>query len=360
MKALIAGGGTGGHLMPSLAIGTALRELGVDVVLVGAERGLEATLLPEREFPFHLLPTQPLYRKQVWKNARWPVLGVRVMARSRKVLAAEHPDIVVGTGGYASGPLLLAARLKGRPIALQEQNAYPGLATRLMARHSDGIFLGYPEAAAHLNTARAEVFDYGNPIVPPPATRKERATAKEELGLDPAAPVVMVMGGSQGSVAINRVVARALNDGKLHGCGFIWSTGENSWNEFSHFATHPNTAVRAFWDPISDAYAAADVVVSRSGAMSTADFCAWGLPAILIPLPTAAEDHQTPNALALEAAGAARHLPQKDLTPATLVEAVLALLGNRSQLDEMRAAATGRARPDSARRIASQLVEMMR
>lgn len=359
MKVLIAGGGTGGHLMPALAIGAALRELEVEVVLVGAERGVETSILPCRDFPFHLLPLEPIYRREWWKNFKWALIGPKLLSRCIRLLKDESPDLVVGTGGYASGPVLFAARILGIPFALQEQNALPGIATRWLAPHARQVHLGFPEAADLLNVKRGEIFDFGNPVSPPDEPRRDRREMKKNLGIDPSLPVVFITGASQGSLAINRAVAGMLNDGKLSRFGFTWSTGAATWNEFSHFTANPNVVVREFWDPISEAYATADLIVSRAGAMSTAEFCAWGLPSVLIPLPSSAADHQTTNAVALERAGVAKHLPQEMLNPASLAATISELFEAGSQLDDMGRLAAERGQPDSAGKIASQLVEIV-
>jgi UDP-N-acetylglucosamine--N-acetylmuramyl-(pentapeptide) pyrophosphoryl-undecaprenol N-acetylglucosamine transferase len=360
MRVVIAGGGTGGHLMPALAIATALRTLRPDVepVLVGAERGVEATLLPTRAFRYHLLPAQPIYRRQWWRNARWPLLLPRLWAACRRVLDAERPAFVVGTGGYAAGPMLFAAARRRIPIALQEQNARPGVATRWAARWARQIHLGFPEARDLLRVGAAtEVFAPGNPIAPP--APQSRAAARAELGLAESGPVALAMGGSQGSRAINAALAQALDEGRLSDVSLLWSTGATT--HAMHASRHrpPAVQIRPFWDPIAQAYAAADVVLARAGAMTLAELAAWGLPSILIPLPTAAADHQTANAVAFAKAGAAIHLPESALTAERLAEAIHRVLGDVGRRGTMAAAARARGRPDAANAIAERLLTLL-
>ncbi|MGH7607386.1 MAG: UDP-N-acetylglucosamine--N-acetylmuramyl-(pentapeptide) pyrophosphoryl-undecaprenol N-acetylglucosamine transferase, partial [Gemmatimonadales bacterium] len=150
MKIVIAGGGTGGHLMPALALARAATEAGHQPVLVGAVRGIEAQILPRHPYPFHLLPMEPLYRRAWWRNLRWPLVAVRTWRAARRVLATERPAIVIGTGGYVAGPIVLRAQRAGIPTALQEQNAFPGLTTRLLARRARQVHLGFPEARARI------------------------------------------------------------------------------------------------------------------------------------------------------------------------------------------------------------------
>jgi UDP-N-acetylglucosamine--N-acetylmuramyl-(pentapeptide) pyrophosphoryl-undecaprenol N-acetylglucosamine transferase len=330
----------------------------VEPVLVGAERGVEADLLPSRPYRYHLLPAEPLYRRQVWRNARWPLLLPRLWRAARVVIEREAPSLVVGTGGYAAGPTLLAGWWGGLPLALQEQNAYPGLATRWTARWARQIHLGFPEAARHLRTGRrTEVFTLGNPIAPPLPV--ERGPARAALGLDRDAPVVLVAGGSQGARAINAAVAAALEAGRFAGVAILWSTGAGTYDQFRRLAADPWVQVRPFWDPMATAYAAADLVVARAGAMTIAELAAWGLPAVLVPLPGAAADHQTANAAALAAAGAAVHLPERTLSGSVLADTVGALLADGAQRAGMSAAARQRGRPGAAKAIAERLADLL-
>jgi len=244
----------------------------------------------------------------------------------------------------------------GVPIALQERNASPGVATRLLSRWARDIYLGFPEARDYLRPGTGtSVFMYGNPIIPP-KSREERDAARARLGIPAGIPILLVMGGSQGARAINVAVRALVDAGSLEGIALLWSTGRATWSEYADYHKPPTRMVREFWDPISEAYSVADLVVARAGAMTTAEICAWGLPAIYVPLPRAAADHQTRNALALAEAGAAMHLPESQLSPVSLREAVLGTLEQGSRLASMREAARARGRPDAALQIASRIL----
>jgi UDP-N-acetylglucosamine--N-acetylmuramyl-(pentapeptide) pyrophosphoryl-undecaprenol N-acetylglucosamine transferase len=348
--------------MPALAIAAALAEsgAGVEPVLVGARRGVEATLLPHRPFRFHLLPAEPLYRRAWWRNARWALAAWPLAAQCRRVLRTERPAVVVGTGGYAAAPMLLAAWASGIPLVLQEQNAFPGLTTRWFARRARQVHLGFPEAGRFLRPGRGtRVYTLGNPITPPdPAL--SRAAARAALGLPAECQVVFAFGGSQGAQRINAVLADLVNAGRMDQVTLLWGTGEGSWERYARYHNPPRRLVRPFWDPIAHAYAAADLAVARAGAMTTAELCAYGLPAVLIPLPTAAADHQTRNAEALAAVGAAVHLPDASLSADRLLAAIQDLLSAPSRTAQMGAQALGRGRPDAARKIAEAVVVLMR
>jgi UDP-N-acetylglucosamine--N-acetylmuramyl-(pentapeptide) pyrophosphoryl-undecaprenol N-acetylglucosamine transferase len=362
MRILIAGGGTGGHLMPALALADALvAERGdVEPVLVGAERGVEARLLPSRPWRYHLLPAEPIHRRAWWRNFRWPLILTRLLREGSRVLAEERPVLAVGTGGYAAGPILTQALRRGIPVALQEQNAYPGFTTRRLARRARQIHLGFPEARRHLSPGPAtEVFEFGNPIVPPPSPHTDRAAAREKLSIATDARVVFVTGGSQGARSINRAVAAALSEGLLDDVVVLWGTGMGMWEQYRGFDLPPRRRLRAFWDPIGQAYAACDLVVARAGAMSTAEICAWGLPSVLIPLPTAAAGHQSENAEALARGGAAVHLPDPLLGGGRLAEEVQGLLADPERLTQMGVAAAARGHPNASQNIARQLLAIV-
>lgn len=357
---LIAGGGTGGHLMPALAIAAAIRELApaVEPVLVGAERGVEAAILPGRDFRYRLLPSEPIYRRAWWKNLRWPFIAGRLLRQVARLFAEESPAAVVGTGGYASAPVVLWAVRRGVPAAIQEQNAYPGLATRWLSRLVRHVYLGLPEARRLLRFGRrTEVFETGNPIAPP--TPERRGAALARFGLRGDRPVLLVTGGSQGALALNRAVAGWLDGGLEDRIALLWVTGRGSSPEFARYHRPPDVQVIPFLDPMADGYAVADLVVSRAGMLTVAELCAWGLPAILVPLPTAAADHQTRNARVLAEAGAAVLLPQDELSPERLGREVAALLRDPGRRRAMGAAARRRGRPDAARDIASKVLTLI-
>jgi UDP-N-acetylglucosamine--N-acetylmuramyl-(pentapeptide) pyrophosphoryl-undecaprenol N-acetylglucosamine transferase len=356
---LIAGGGTGGHLMPALAIADAIREFApqVEPVLVGATRGVEARILPGRDFRFYLLPTEPIYRRTWWKNFKWPFVAGRLLREVGRVFEREQPVAVLGTGGYASGPVVWWAARHGIPTAIQEQNAYPGLASRWLSRRVRHVYLGLPEARRLLRFGTGtEVFNTGNPITPP--SKESREAAKARFGLNAHRPVVLITGGSQGALAINEAVAAWLDDSGPGNAELIWVTGRGTFEQFRRYQA-PQVHVFDFLDPMGEAYAVSDLVVSRAGMITVAELCAWGLPNILIPLPTAAADHQTHNARVLADAGASLLLRQSELTPDLLATTINGLLGDPSRRQQMADRALSRGRPNSAREIVYKLLTLI-
>jgi UDP-N-acetylglucosamine--N-acetylmuramyl-(pentapeptide) pyrophosphoryl-undecaprenol N-acetylglucosamine transferase len=344
--------------MPALAIADALREYdsSLEPVLVGAVRGVEARILPTREYRFHLLPSEPIYRRAWWNNIKWPFVAGRLLREIGRLFDTEGPAAVLGTGGYASGPVVWWAARHGIPTAIQEQNAYPGLATRWLSRRVRHVYLGLPEARRLLRFgAHTQVFDTGNPIVPPSPERRE--AARRKFGLSTGRPVVLVTGGSQGALALNLAVSGWLTDGGPGEAELIWVTGRATYPQFERYQSL-SVRVVDFLDPMADAYAVADLVVSRAGMITVAELCAWGLPSILIPLPTAAADHQSHNARVLADAGACYLLPQPELTPERLRKEILHLLGDQSARGQMAQRARSRGRPHSAREIVSKLLTL--
>ncbi len=359
-RVILAGGGTGGHLFPAIAIGDALRAGHPDwtVAFAGSERGVEATVLPARGLPHRLFPFQPIHRRQWWRNAGWPLLALRLVRAVDKWLDEERPDIVIGTGGYVSGPVVSRAARRGIPTAILELDVRPGLATRLASRSANQIWLGAPEALEHLPSgARSRAVVTGAPIIPPDRTRKEAAIVR--FGINPQLPVIVITGGSQGSLALNRAVAGWLSQGGGEGRQVIWATGKATYDEFAGLHSPPSVHAVRFLDPIADAWAVADIAIARAGMMTLAELAAWGIPAILVPLPTAAADHQHHNAAAAASAGAAVLLPQAELDPARLEAEVAGLLDDPARLAAMKSAALARGRPDAAREIAAQVDRLL-
>ena len=277
VKVVIAGGGTGGHLMPALALARALRDArpDVDILLVGAERGIEAQILPRYAYPFRLLPMEPLYRRTWWRNARLPIVAWRVWRAVDRLLDAEQPAVVVGTGricGGTDGMARAAARCADRAAGAEcVSRSRHALAGETRAADPPGI----SEARGRLAPGRGtDVFTFGNPIRPPEPG--DRAGALREMGLDPARRVCWYSAASQGARALNRALAGALEQGLLSMVSVLWGTGTAAEAALAHHAEAGHVVVRGFFDPMADVYRAADLVVCRAGAMTVAELCAWG------------------------------------------------------------------------------------
>jgi UDP-N-acetylglucosamine--N-acetylmuramyl-(pentapeptide) pyrophosphoryl-undecaprenol N-acetylglucosamine transferase len=359
----LAGGGTGGHLYPGLAIARALARIdpAVRSYFIGAKRGIEREVLPRESYPYALLDLHPLYRPKVWNNWKTIVGAAGAWRQMGALVAREQPGAIVGTGGYASGLALAYGIRRGIPVVEQIADSHPGLTARLFARFSRELYLGYPEAARLLPRGPGTVVvDTGCPIDPPPSPRLDRRAARAAWGFPEGdGPVLLIFGGSQGARALNAVVDAWVQRGIPDGLSVIWGTGR------ANYETHagresPRVRVLPYLAPIADAYAASDAAVARAGAMTTSELCAWGLPMILVPLPTAAADHQTANARALAAAGAAVHLSQAALTPDSLDRVVRETVLDPAARATLGGAALARGRPHAAETIARRILTLLR
>ena len=358
---LFAGGGTGGHLYPGLAIARTLVRLdpSVQPIFVGAKRGIERTVLPASEFPHLLLDLHPLYRAKPWENWRTLVGAISGWRELARLVSREHPRLVVGTGGYAAGVALAYAVVHRLPIVQQAGDSYPGLTARAFRRWTREYYLAFPEAGRVIGGMPAQHVDTGAPIEPPPNPRPDRAAARMAWGFPASGGhVLLVYGGSQGSRAINLAIAEWVRSGLPDGLHLIWMTGKASFDEFKPL-DGGRVRVREYLSPIQDAYAATDLAIARAGAMTTAELFAWQIPAIVIPLPTAAADHQSVNARVLEAVGAAINLPQAEMSASRLDTIIRGLLDDPAAMARLAAGATARARPDAAETIARRILTLL-
>lgn len=360
-RILVAGGGTGGHLFPALNLVAAMRraEPDINLLMIGARRGVEARVLPEEDVPFELLPLHPIYRSHPWRNWKLAASVIPVARALQRTIKRFDPQLVVGTGGYASGPAVAAGLLAGRHTALQEQNANPGMVTIRLAPYVDQIHLGYPEAKILLKPGPStRVFTYGNPVARP---SDPGSLASYDW---PAGRVVAVLGGSQGALGINE---RLLADLEASvewpaGASLVWISGpahaERVRAAVQRLPNRDRIHVVPFIQGLGSQLDRITLAISRAGAMTTSELAVSGVPSILVPLPSAAADHQTRNAMALERAGGARTLEERHLSPGELWDTVLELMSSPERLAVMGESMRSRGRPDAADRIAAELLSL--
>lgn len=345
--ALVAGGGTGGHLFPGLAVADELVRGGMRVEFVGTERGIEARVVPAAGHVLHVVPGAPIRGRSPREIARGLLATVRGIRDAGRLLDARRPAVVLGVGGYASVATVVAARLRRIPAVLQEQNAVAGLANRLLGRLATRICVGFREAAVSFPSDR--VVYTGNPVRESIATLARRRREDGRLG-------VLVFGGSQGARRINDAMLAALPvlGTRLGRMAILHQTGAADAERVAagYRAAGVEADVRPFVDDMAAAYAAADVAVARAGAMSCAEITVAGLPAILVPYPHAAGDHQRRNAAALVDAGAAVLLDDARCDGDTLGAELARLVDDETRRARMGACARAVARPDAARRVA--------
>jgi UDP-N-acetylglucosamine--N-acetylmuramyl-(pentapeptide) pyrophosphoryl-undecaprenol N-acetylglucosamine transferase len=357
VKVLIAGGGTGGHLFPGLAVADELRARGGEVVFVGTQRGIETRVVPAAGYRLELLSVSGLARMGVVNTLRGLGRLPGAFAQAFRILRGFAPDVVLGVGGYASGPVGMVAALGGWPLALQEQNSVPGFTNRTLGRFAREIFLAFEDARAAFPGDRCHVT--GNPVranfLTAAAAHAGIRTSSDGKGR------VLIVGGSQGARAVNELVVAAMQFNTGRGFNVVHQCGAAEVEKVTD--AYRRTAVASFEvvpfiEDMAGAYAEADVVVARSGALTLAELAVMGRPAILIPLPTAADDHQTKNAAAFERAGAAIVLAQADAKPEILAAKLAALMEAPDRRARMAAAMQSLARPDAARLVADRLEEI--
>ncbi|MEE2905626.1 MAG: undecaprenyldiphospho-muramoylpentapeptide beta-N-acetylglucosaminyltransferase [Gemmatimonadota bacterium] len=362
---VFSGGGTGGHLYPALAIADALRAKRPDVraMFFGAERGLEAQVLPERGELHRLLPVHGIDRANLLKSSRAVTGLFEALIQVVRCFDEHRPTVVVVTGGYAGAPAGIAAGLIGIPLVLQEQNSVPGLVTKLLTRWATRVHVAYPEALDYLPQMGDRAFVTGNPVRPTSVRPRDKVRA--EYGVPAPASLILVAGGSQGSLALNQILGemlKSLNDGSLakpSGLHVLWATGPKHIKPAEHlleeFGSPEWIHTSAYIKDMPSVLEAADLAICRAGAMFTAELLNAGLPAVLVPLPTAAEGHQMQNALALEAAGVAVVSPQEGLTGDVLWAQVKSLFSSPERLSDMTELAYSLARPNAASAIATDI-----
>ena len=369
---VFAGGGTGGHLYPALALVDELVRQRPDVrpFFLGARGGIEARVLPGRGLEHRLLPVRGIARGEWWSNLGVPLALASSLATTLGVQRRIRPELVVVTGGYAGAPSGLVAALMGTPLVLQEQNVWPGVTTRLLSRWATQIHLAFPEALAELpSRARNVARVSGCPIQALPDNPPERREALVGMGLDPQRRLLLLVGGSQGSLALNELMLQAVRSeasGKhapLDEWQLLWMTGPTHYSsiveELSASGDPPCVRAVPYIEDVPLVLGVTDLAVSRAGAMTTAEVLAWGVPAILVPLPTAAANHQELNARALQKAGAAVHLEQKGLTAEGLWRTITRLAEDPQMLATMSQRARERSRPDATSLIVGEMVGLL-
>jgi len=358
MRMLFAGGGTGGHVFPALAIAQEIRRRrpGAELLFVGTGWGVESKVIPKAGFPLRTIAVMGIPRRVSWKAFLFPFVLLRGAVESFRIVAGFGPDVVVGTGGYVSGPVGLAAHMLGVPLVIQEQNRLPGFTTRILATMSGKVFLTFPESTRYFSRGKVSVT--GNPTRSD-LGRLHRAEAMGRLGLREDLRTLLILGGSQGSRAINNALLEGLDAILgIPGLQILWQSGPADFDRLSRATSgaRDRVFVRDFIDDMAAALAAADLVVSRSGAMVLAEIAVCGLPSVLIPYPFAAGDHQRKNAESFERCGAAVVIPQEELTGERLSGTIAELLSDRDRLRRMSSAAKSMGRPDAAAVIADQIL----
>ena len=365
MRIIVSGGGTGGHIYPALTIADTIQKLypEAEIRFAGTTHGLEKELVPRAGYPIDFIDVQGFKRSLSVDTFRSVYKLFTGLADTKKLLDSFRPHLVIGTGGYVCGPIVFLAAMKGIPACVQEQNALPGVTNKILSHVVNTIFLGYKEADKYFTGKARKVFT-GNPI------RKEilshtRWEALRFFQLDVHKKTILITGGSLGAASINKAAFQLERD--LSGrddVQILHATGKNNYEAYKKQMEEaggfgPNIQVFPYLYDMPMALAAADLAVFRAGAIGLAELTAKGIPSILVPFPYATANHQEFNARALESAGAARVILDRELTGDILHEKVEYLLLHDSELREMKAAAGRAGRPEAAMEIAKQAIALI-
>lgn len=360
MNIMISGGGTGGHIYPALTIYKTLETMvDANFLYVGTERGLESRIVPKEGIPFTTLPVQGLQRTLSLDTLVTVGKTISSLWKANRLISKFQPDIVIGTGGYVCGPLLLAAALRGIPTLIQEQNVVPGITNKILSRFVDVVAVGYEEATPHFPNAKQVVYT-GNPVRPNVVTAN-REEARAYFGLQETQTAILVAGGSRGARSINKAMLAVHEHYKgREDIKIIHATGTDEYSRVCESlgiqegeVYSPTSHIVPYLDNMDMAMAASDMAIFRSGAIGLAELAVRGIPSILIPYPYAAADHQTFNAKAFVEAGASTMIVDKELDGTRLLHSVDAMLEDQECRQRMAQATLQLGKPQAAIEIAT-------
>ncbi len=360
LKFIISGGGTGGHIFPAISIANALKKKHPDaeILFVGAEGRMEMEKVPNAGYPIKGLPVSGFDRSNILKNFKVIARLFKSISMAKKIVREFQPDVVIGVGGYASGPTLYAASKLHIPTVLQEQNSYAGVTNKLLAKKAAKICVAYDNMERFF--PKDKIILTGNPVRELRVKNEELRTAYESFGFSPDKKTILIIGGSLGARTINQSVINGLETLKKSGVQVLWQTGKFYFENAKKAAANsdnPNLLATDFVMRMDYAYSIADLVISRAGASSISELCLLGKPSVLVPSPNVAEDHQTKNAMALVNKNAAKMITDKD-APELLIDEALRLIDDNQELTRLGENAHAMAQLNSADRIAGEILSL--
>jgi UDP-N-acetylglucosamine--N-acetylmuramyl-(pentapeptide) pyrophosphoryl-undecaprenol N-acetylglucosamine transferase len=357
---ILSGGGTGGHIYPAVAIANGLKERFPDceILFVGASDKMEMQKVPQAGYKIEGLWIAGIQRRLTLDNAMFPLKLMSSLVKSRRIVRRFKPDVVIGTGGFASGPLLRAAAGMGVPAVIQEQNSYPGITNKWLAKFAKKICVAYDNLERFFPAQK--IVHTGNPVRQDLiGVESKRAEAVSKFNLDPEKKTLLVLGGSLGSRRINQLIAKELTWIQAQNVQVIWQCGKFYFDEYRHYGDKDGVQVLSFIDRMDLVYAAADVVISRSGASSVSELCIVGKPVLFIPSPNVAEDHQAKNAQAIVDKGGALLLREAQLD--TQFQPVFAdLLSNEEKQQKLGESIKKLAKVNATKDIVEEIVKLLK
>lgn len=359
-KFIISGGGTGGHIYPAVAIANELKSRfpNADILFVGAKDKMEMQKVPQAGYPIKGLWIAGIQRKLTLQNAMFPLKLISSLTKSFGILRGFKPDVVVGTGGFASGAVLKVASMMGIPTVIQEQNSYPGITNKLLSKKANKICVAYENLERFF--PKENMILTGNPVRQDLISVSEkRNEAIAYFNLDASKKTLLVLGGSLGARRINQLLEKELDFLLSQNVQVIWQCGKLYFEEYKHFSDKENVQVLSFIDRMDLVYAAADVVISRSGASSVSELCIVGKPVIFIPSPNVAEDHQTKNAKAIVDKNGAILLKESELD-AQFETVFQDLISNEEQQKQLSINIKQLALPNATKQIVDEIVKLIK
>ncbi len=359
MKVIISGGGTGGHIFPAISIANALKQRDdkIDILFVGAEGKMEMEKVPAAGYKIIGLPVAGFQRRLTFKNVTFFFKLAASMLKARQIVMDFKPDVVVGVGGYASGPLLRVASRKNIPSLIQEQNSFPGVTNRILSKKVTKICVAYPEMQRFFPSEK--IILTGNPVRQNLLSTMKREDAARYFGLNPDKKVVFVTGGSLGAGTINKGLLMGYQRLLDNGVQLIWQTGKYYYDNIkSDVVENDHMKIMAFVDKMDAAFSLADIVVSRAGASSISEIALLNKAAIFIPSPNVSEDHQTKNAMALVKENAALMVKDSEVE-AKLVDEILRVIEDVSLVNELKSNVRKFAKPDASNHIVDELLKIV-
>lgn len=365
-RVIISGGGTGGHIFPAIAIANALRRIepDIEILFVGANGRMEMERVPEAGYEIIGLDIQGIDRSSLLKNLALPFKMVDSLIRARKIIREFEADVAVGVGGFASGPLLMAANNMGLPTLIQEQNSYAGVTNKRLGKKAKKICVAYEGMDKFFPAEK--IMLTGNPVRRDSvAIEGKREFALQIFGLQPHKKTILIIGGSLGAKQMNGYVLDVIHElGEKDDVQFIWQTGKTYYEDMERMLKMDelipgNVKVKPFLDRMDLAYAAADLIISRAGAGTISELCVVGKPVLLVPSPNVAEDHQTKNAQALAAKNAAVMISEADARD-TMMYVALELLSDEAKCASLSAEIKKMAMPDADEAIAGEVLKLIK
>lgn len=361
LKVIISGGGTGGHIYPGISLAYEIKDRDIknDILFVGTERGLESKLVPREGFKIVKIKARGIKRKLCFENLTAIIIFLLSLFQSYKIIKKYKPDLVIGTGGYVSGSVVLMAAILGVPTFVHEQNVIPGITNKLLSRITRATFLSFNQSKEYFSN-KAKLIFTGNPIR---FKNIKQNTEREykKYNLDSSKKTILVLGGSKGAASINRAVLGSIDfikDAIKNNLQVLLISGQDDYDNIMGIVgeNHKIFSVESYLHDIEKAYSLADLVICRAGATTLAEIVAYGLPAILIPYPYATQDHQGINAKIFERKGAAISILEKDLSGEKLGQVLLDLLKNKDQLEMMAKKSRELGNVNSAKKIVDYIL----